>query len=330
MDPTRLDAVAWTPPRDQGLKGSFGKNTLLAGARQMPVPGRGPEDIVIDSRGWVTYGLEDGRIMTSAPDGSEHRLIAETGGRPLGIEFHPDGRLIVCDAHVGLLAVTTDHVEVLADGYEGVPFRFTNNGAVGDDGSIYFTDTSQRFGLARYRDDLFEHSNTGRLFRRHPDGSVEVLLDGLSFANGVALSIDGDSVFVAELGEYRIIRHYVSGPKAGTTRVLADNLPGIPDNLSSNRTGIIWAAMFTPRNQLLDLLLPRPRVRTLVASLPASLQPQPVRYGFVVGFDEETGAVIHNLQDPTGAYAPITSAREHEGHLWLGSLTEPAVARVPL
>ena len=55
-----------------------------------------------------------------------------------------------------------------------------------------------------------------------------------------------------------------------------------------------------------------------------------VRYGFVVGFDEETGAVTHNLQDPTGAYAPITSAREHDGHLWLGSLTEPAVATVPL
>lgn len=330
MDRPRIDPVAWTPPPDRGLTGSFQKNGLLAPARRVPVPGRGPEDVVVDKSGRVIYGLEDGRLMSSAPDGSDHRLIADTGGRPLGIELHPDGRLIVCDANLGLLGVDDDRVEVLADGYEGVPFRFTNNAAIGDDGSIYFTDTSRRFRLAHYRDDLFEHSNTGRLFRRNPDGSLEVLLDRLSFANGVALSTDGNSVYVAELGEYRIVRRHVAGPKAGNTEVLVENLPGIPDNLTSNRSGIVWAAMFTPRNKLLDLLLPRPRLRGLVARLPETMQPQPVRYSFVVGFDEESGAVIHNLQDPTGAYAPITSAREHDGHLWLGSLTEPAVAVLPL
>jgi hypothetical protein len=88
--------------------------------------------------------------------------------------------------------------------------------------------------------------------------------------------------------------------------------------------------MFTPRNKPLDLLLPRPRLRELVARLPENLQPQPARHGFVVGFDEATGAVTHNLQDPAGGYAPITSAREHEGSLWLGSLTEPALATISL
>ncbi len=88
--------------------------------------------------------------------------------------------------------------------------------------------------------------------------------------------------------------------------------------------------MFTPRNKPLDTLLPRPRLRGLVARLPEKVQPQPVRYGFVVGFDEATGAVTHNLQDPSGGYAPITSAREHEGRLWLGSLTEPAIAVLSL
>lgn len=92
----------------------------------------------------------------------------------------------------------------------------------------------------------------------------------------------------------------------------------------------MWAAMFTPRNKALDVLLPRPRLRGLVARLPENLQPQAVRYGFVVGFDEQTGMVTHNLQDPSGGYASITSVREHEGSLWLGSLTEPAVATIAL
>ncbi len=330
MDRPRLDLVAWTPLKDPGLIGSFAENTRLAALLRVPVPGEGPEDVVVDENGRVVYGLVDGRILSSAPDGSDHRLIADTGGRPLGIEVHPDGRLVVCDAHRGLLAVAEGRVEVLADGFEGVPFRFTNNAAIGDDGSIYFTDSSQRFGLEHYRADIIEHSNTGRLFRRHPDGTLEVLAGGLSFANGVALSSDGTSVFVAETGEYRINRCHLSGPQEGSMEVLVANLPGIPDNLSSTPAGTIWAAMFMPRNKPLDVLLPRPRLRGLVARLPESMQPQPVRYGFVVGFDEETGAVTHNLQDPSGGYAPITSVREHEGQLWLGSLTEPAVATIPL
>ena len=330
MDRLRIDPVAWTPPKDPGLTGSFESNTHLAAARRRPVPGQGPEDVVVDGRGRVIYGLADSRIMASTPDGSDHELIADTGGRPLGIEIHPDGRLVVCDAHRGLLAVADNRVEVLADGFEGVTFQFTNNAAVGDDGSIYFTDTSRRFRIEHYRADLIEHSNTGRLFRRHPDGSLELLADCLSFANGVALSTDGTAVFVAETGEYRIRRHHVSGPKAGTTEIFVENLPGILDNLTANGRGTIWAAMFTTRNKALDVLLPRPRIRRLVARLPESLQPQPRRYGWAARFDERTGAVTHNLQDPAGGYAPITSVREHEGRLWLGSLTEPAVATISL
>ncbi len=330
MDRPNIEPAAWTPPRDLGLVGKFEENNLLEVASRIRIPGQGPEDVVVDRAGRIAYGLADGRVMKSDPDGTRQELVAHTKGRPLGIEIHPDGRLIVCDAYRGLLAIADGEVEILANGFEGVPFKLTNNAAVSDNGTIYFTVTSRKFPLEHYRGDLFEHSNTGRLFRRHPDGELKVLLDGLSFANGVALSSDQTAVFVAETGEYRISKYHLSGPAAGTTEVFAENLPGIPDNLTSSPHGTIWTAMFTPRNKLLDLLLPRPRVRGFVASLPDSLQPQPVRHGFVVGFDEKTGSVTHNLQDPSGGYAPITSAREHDGRLWLGSLTEPALGAIYL
>lgn len=92
MDRPSIAPVAWTPPEDPGLTGSYAKNTHLATARRIPVPGEGPEDVVVDEGGRVIYGLADGRVMTTAPDGSDHRLTVETGGRPLGIEIDPDGR----------------------------------------------------------------------------------------------------------------------------------------------------------------------------------------------------------------------------------------------
>lgn len=322
-----LKPVAWTPPKDAGLAGAYARNDRLGAARLIAVPGEGPEDVLVLEDGRVVYGLVDGRVMAMSPDGSDHQVVADTGGRPLGIEQHPDGSIIVCDAVRGLLRLAGDDVEVLADGFEGESFLFTNNAAVASDGTIYFSVSSRRFGIEVYRSDIIEHSNTGRLFRRDPGGELHVLADGLSFANGVALSEDETSVFVAETGEYRIRR--ISADGAAAPGVLAENLPGIPDNLTAS-DGIVWAAMFTPRNRPLDLLLPRPRLRSLVARLPERVQPQPVRHGFVVGFDEASGDVVHNLQDPSGGYAPITSARAADGRLWLGSLTEPAIAVVDL
>lgn len=318
-----LHPAAWTPPKDLGLVGSFARNDRLAAARPIAVPGEGPEDVLGLDDGRVAYGLVDGRVMASSPDGSRHELLAETGGRPLGLERHPDGSIVVCDARRGLLRIADGRSQVLVDRHEGESLRFTNNAAVSSDGTIYFTVSSRRFGIDDYRSDIIEHSNTGRLFRRSAAGEIELLLDGLSFANGVALSADESSVFVAETGEYRIRRMRLDDP--GVSDVFVENLPGIPDNLTAS-AGIVWAALFSPRNRPLDLLLPRPRLRALVSRLPERLQPQPVRHGFVVGFDETTGDVVHNLQDPAGGYAPVTSARMHEGRLWLGSLTEPAIA----
>ena len=327
---TRVHPVKWVPPPDPGLAGEYEENDLLASVERWDTPGDGPEDVVVDGEGQVFCGLANGRIVRLPPGGGVPTIIAETGGRPLGIELLDDGSLLVCDAHRGLLRIEGGSVEVLADSYDGERFLFTNNAAVASDGSIYVSVSSRRFPLDEFRSDLIEHSNTGRLFRYLSDsGNLELLLDGLSFANGVALSRDDSFVAFAETGEYRISRLWLTGDRAGTREALVDVLPGIPDNLSTGPDGTIWAAMFTPRNRQLDLLMPRPRIRKVVAMLPEKIQPQPVRHGFVVGYDA-AGQVVHNLQDPAGVYAPITGVRQHGGRLYLGSLTEPALGVIDL
>ena len=320
----------WRPPAPPAMDGPYARNRLLTGLERLEVPGSGPEDVVVDSSGDVYTGTADGSILRLSSDGRRIERVASTGGRPLGIEVGADGRLVICDAERGLLRLdpATEVVETLLDAASGV--RLANNAAIGSDGSIYFSDSSQRFTLEHYKADLIEHSGTGRLLRRHPDGEVETLLTGLQFANGVALAPDESFVLVAETGGYRVRRRWLSGAKAGTDDVLVENLPGLPDNLSTGLSGVFWVAMPSTRNATLDWLLPRPGLlRRAVWALPDAVQPAAARVTFVLGLDA-AGTVVHNLQDDGQRYHYVTGVREHDGWLYLGSLVESAVARVRL
>ena len=58
---------------------------------------------------------------------------------------------------------------------------------------------------------VFEQEASGRLMAYHPKtGDLEVLLEGLYFANGVQLSPEGDHLLVAESTSARIIKYEYS------------------------------------------------------------------------------------------------------------------------
>jgi sugar lactone lactonase YvrE len=298
--------------------------------RLVTVPGFGTEDVLVDDAGRVLTGTEDGRIFRISADGGVVELLAMTGGRPLGLEFAPDGALVVCDASRGLLRVDlrTETVEVLVDRVAGVPLRFCNNAAVAADGTIYFTDSTRDFGVDHWKADLLEHSRTGRLLRRSPDGRVEVLLDGLAFANGVALARDESYVAVAETGAYVVQRLWLTGPREGKQEPLAENLPGFPDNISTGSDGLIWVALASPRDPALDFLLPRhPVLRKVVWRLPERLQPRPKRTVRVQGYDD-TGTLVHDLNGSHDDFHMVTGVRERDGVVWVGSLQEAKVAAI--
>lgn len=321
----------WSPPPDLGLTGQYQRNQRLADAELWPIPDAGPEDVVVGADGTVYAGTVDSSLIAVSSDGNTIRRITRTGGRPLGIELYGEGRLLVCDAQRGLLAVTIADgvVEELVTEVDGVPLMCTNNAAVADDGTIWFTDSSRKFPLAHYEGDMIEHSGTGRLCRRDPDGTLQTVIDGLHFANGVALDSQGEFVLVAETGAYRIMRHWLRGPRAGTTDEFA-TMPGFPDNLSVGPGGTIWCAVASSRNKLLDMLLPRaPILRTVVWKLPDAVQPAPAKQALVFGYDRE-GTLTHNLQSHGGDFIVATGAREHDEVLYVGSLESPYILRYPL
>jgi sugar lactone lactonase YvrE len=288
--------------------------------------------VAVDPEGTLFTGVEDGRILRVGPDEPTVEAIAHTGGRPLGIEFSIDGTLIVCDAYKGLLRVdpVRRSVEPLVEVVEGQRMRFCDNADVASDGSVFFTDSSKRFGLDQWRADIFEHSGTGRLLRWEPNGGVEILLEGLEFANGVALSADEAFVAVAETGAYRITRLWLTGERAGQRDVLIENLPGHPDNLSREADGLIWMALPSPRLPLVDRLhRMSPLIKRAVWRIPEYLQPQPKRTMWAMAVDD-TGRVVHDLQAEGDVHSMVTGVRRHGDRLYLGSLTEPAIAVLDL
>ena len=309
----------------------------------IPVPSDGAEDVLVATHGpdagSVFTGTADGSVYRVAPDGSRVDRVGHTGGRPLGIEQGPDGRLLVCDARRGLLwldpadgTLTTVVASARADG--STDLAFCNNAAIADDGTIYFSDSSTRYGIDRWKDDLLQLTRTGRLIRITPDGERSTVLDGLALANGVALAADASFVCVAQTATRDVVRYWLSGPSAGMRDKLCADLPGYPDNIARGSDGLIWVSIASPHDPVVDRLQRAPMLlRRAVTRLPAPLQPSPQRTVRVHAYDER-GGLVHDLDlrpdEGAASYHMVTGVREHDGVVWLGSLHEPAVARYEL
>ncbi|MDR6917238.1 sugar lactone lactonase YvrE [Pseudomonas sp. 3296] len=332
--PTKVRPVAWNPPPAPSLtSGDYADNERLKGVERVgPADIEGPEALLLESDTLIT-GLHDGRLIRTSLDGKQTKVLADTGGRPLGLARHPNGLLVVADGVKGLLSLDAQgRLIPLSTTAGGVPFGFTDDVAIDKPGHFaYFSDASSRWGYGKDGEAIIEHGGDGRLLRYDfQTGKTDVLLDKLEFANGVTLGPDDAFVLVNETGAYRISRFWLTGPKAGTHDLFIDNLPGLPDNLSFNGRDRFWVALYSPRNALLDRTAPHPFVRKMIVRA-LTVLPKPVENrAFALGLDVD-GKVIANLQDGTsGNYSPITTVREYGDWLYFGSLKAMNMARLPL
>jgi sugar lactone lactonase YvrE len=332
--PVPIDPAPWTPTPNAGFTGAFAANSLLTGADSIPLPGGGPEDLTLGPDSALYTGLVDGRIVRIDRATGEVRIIADTRGRPLGMRFDSAGTLIVADGLKGILAVGRDGaVRVLVPMGGDARLHFPDALDIAPDGAIWFSDATQRWGTPTGGVmDFWESRPTGRLLRHDPTtGATRIVLDSVDFANGVAVGPGGEWLLLNETMAGRIIRYWISGPRAGSRETFLEGLPGLPDNLGYDGRGLFWVALYAPRTaELTRIRALSPWLRKVIYRIPERLRLSKAdRYGTILGVDT-SGRVRYNVQDPTGRYHSTTTAVAVHDTLYVGSLSREVIARVRL
>ncbi|NP_001124264.1 uncharacterized protein LOC570908 [Danio rerio] len=334
------------------LEGPLAVNTRLQRGRKL-FSGqlKGPESFTADQNGNVYTGTVDGKLWRI--NNESLKFITQMGqnipqcgfstdyepvcGRPHGLRLDRDGQLIVADSYYGLFKVdpSTGEKTLLhssKDGADGIPFGFLNGLEISKNGTVFFTDSSSKWGRRHVRYEVLETNRLGRLLTFDPtSGRVRTLLDSLYMPNGFAFSPDEDFLLLAETSIGRIIKFWLKGPKAGMKEVVLNNMIGYPDNIRLSDRGTFLVGISTVRfagrlfPPFLDLIGPYPALkRAIVKLVPLSwydlLLP---KYGVVLELDS-AGQVIDSLHDPTGHLTwAVSDVFQHGTVYYLGNTDLP-------
>ncbi len=171
--------------------------------------------------------------------GAKPAVLLEDVQGASGAAFDSQGRLIVCEprAHRVVRIDKKKQVQSLADKWEGKRLNAPNDVAVRKDGNIYFTDPA--FG---YQQDSRELDFYG-IYRITPKGDLDVVAKWQTRPNGIVLSSNGRTLFVAD-SDRRTIRAWDldrSGVPSNERAAVAATA-GVPNGLCTDAEGNLYVA----------------------------------------------------------------------------------------
>jgi ribose transport system permease protein len=333
------------PDSDRTLKmPAFGLNTRLREAQAIGLGKiEGPEDVILDREGNLYTGTRHGDIVRFfGPDFTRSEVFCHIGGHPLGMAFAKNGDLYTCVGGMGLYSVSPKgKLQKLTDEtnrstwsiVDDSRLRLADDLDIAPDGKVYFSEATIRYEMHSWPVDALEGRGNGRIICFDPTTrQTRTVLKHLVFPNGMCLAHDGESILFAESWLCRINRYWISGPKAGTSDVVINDLPGYPDNINRASDGTYWLAIMGMRGRALDLSLKMPGFRKRMARrLPEDewLYPN-INTGCIVKFNDH-GEILETLWDFGGESHPmITSMREDRGSLYIGGITNNRIGKYPL
>src|SRR5262249_12954590 len=147
--------------------------------------------------GCIYFSDIGNRIMKFDPAANKTTVVRDPSGRSNGMKFDREGRLVACEgASTGgnrRISITEKDgtVKTLADSFMGKRFNSPNDLTLDSKGRVYFTDP--RYVGSEKRE--LDHES---VYRVDPDGTVTRIIGDVQKPNGIVVSADQKTVYVAD------------------------------------------------------------------------------------------------------------------------------------
>ncbi len=195
-------------------------------------------------RAWSGKGVRD--FMKPAGYTGISPYGKEAGSN--GLTLDRQGRLVLAEHGDRRIAVLTKDggKMTIADKWEGKRFNSPNDVVVHSSGAVYFTDPI--YGLPKGEKDPLREIDFCGVYRISPEGKVTVLAKDIERPNGIALSHDEKTLYVANShGPRPYIFAYPVNDDGGVgePKVFFDMATlkekGSPDGLKTDAAGNVWS-----------------------------------------------------------------------------------------
>jgi gluconolactonase len=179
-----------------------GAKLELLFTRTLPIKGGLTEGPCVAPDGRIYFsdipeGKDKGKIMRFDPKTKKTDVFVEDSGKSNGLKFDAKGNLIACEGsdeggrRVARYDIKTGKSVTLTDKYMGKRYNAPNDLSIDTKGRIYFTDP-------RYLGDEPRELEYRAVYRLDPDGTVVEVTHDCEKPNGICLSPDGKTLYVAD------------------------------------------------------------------------------------------------------------------------------------
>jgi gluconolactonase len=168
-----------------------------------------------------------------------------------GLNVDSQGRLVSCEHGDRRVSVMTKNggKRTLVDNYQGKRFNSPNDSTYSSTGDLYFTDPP--YGLPKQWDDPRRELDFCGVYRLSKDGKLTLLTDEMTRPNGIALSPDEKTLYVANSDPAKAIWMAFELNSDGTlgagrkffdaTKWVEEGQKGLPDGLKTDASGNLFA-----------------------------------------------------------------------------------------